>query len=230
MIFVQTFFQGDFFKEKLQIAEEKIESYERNLELLNSDIEHFKLETLSLINDVEKCQLEYQNLSNSTDDSPEIDSFESNGDIVISLIHQVDGARETDVCLGTSTNLGFVTTKSCCQADEIFLYDLENSEDLTIEKNSFWIEESICFINKTISFEFDFPSSNGTEKHLCSILMYDKIQGQFNEHYLEINTSDCFENPCELDFDSELYYNEIILNGTSIVCEHASHLGIVTKS
>ena len=214
--FVQNFFQGDFFKDKLQVAEEKIESYERHLELLNSDIE--------------KCQLEYQNFSNSTDDSPAIDSFESNGNIVISLIHQVDGARETDVCLGTSTNLGFITTKSCCQADEIFVHDLENSEELTIEKNSFWIEDSICFINKTKSFEFDFPNSNGTEKQLCSILMYDKIQGQFNEHNLEINTSDCFENPCELDIDSELHYNETILNGTSIVCEHASHLGIVTKS
>ena len=85
------------------------------------------------------------------------------GHIGISVIRKVENARETDICVGTSTNFGYITSKSCCQVDEMFLFDLENSEEIKIEENSIWIEDHICFINTTASLGFDFPSSDDDE-------------------------------------------------------------------
>ena len=90
-------------------------------------------------------------------------SLQPAGHIGISVIRKVENARETDVCIGTSTNFGYITSKSCCEVEEMFLFDLENSEEIKIEENSIWIEDHICFINTTAMLEFDFPPFDGGE-------------------------------------------------------------------
>ena len=90
-------------------------------------------------------------------------SLQPTGYIGISVVRRAENARETDVCFGTSTNFGYITSKSCCQADEMFLFDLESSEEIKIEQNSIWIEDHICFINTTETLKFDLPALNDGE-------------------------------------------------------------------
>ena len=100
-------------------------------------------------------------------------SLQPAGHIGISVIRKVENARETHVCIGTSTNFGYITSKSCCQVEEMFLFDLENSEEIEIEENSIWIEDHICFINTTETINFLLKcqriSFNGTSFNLFII-------------------------------------------------------------
>ena len=98
--------------------------------------------------------------------------LEPTGQIGISVIRQVENARETDSCVGTITTSGYITSSSCCQADQMFLFDFENSTEITIDENSIWIEEHICFINTTETFKFHFPNLDGTETQSCRFLAY----------------------------------------------------------
>ena len=124
-------FLGDFFKEKLMNSK------------MEAKICHVEAQT---------CQAELKECSSAQN------TLQSAGHIGISVIRKVENARETDVCVGTSTNFGYITSKSCCQVDEMFLFDLESSEEIEIEENSIWIEDHICFINTTETLEFDFPA------------------------------------------------------------------------
>ena len=67
-------------------------------------------------------------------------SLQPAGHIGISVIRKVENARETDVCIGTSTNFGYITSKSCCQVDEMFLFDLESSEEIKMEIRKFYLD------------------------------------------------------------------------------------------
>ena len=129
-----------------------------------------------------------------------------------------------------STRFGYLTSNSCCQADEFILYDLNNSKQILIDENSLWIEEDICLINKMESIEIKFPISDNEIFGQCSLSMYDNEQGRFNEHKLEFKILGCFDSPCELKIDPNSYRNQTILNGTLILCDHSSHSAIVTKS
>ena len=74
----------------------------------------------SYTTDIETCQTESDRLTEELKQcSSSHDSLEPTGHIGISIIRQVENARETDVCIGTSTSVGYITSKSCCQADEI---------------------------------------------------------------------------------------------------------------
>ena len=156
--------------------------------------------------------------------------FTSSGNVALSLVREVENSRETDVCLGMSTIFGYVTSNSCCQSSEIFLFDLESSKEIPIEIQSLWIEENICLINTTESFEFNFPITETEKKQECSMLSYDKNLGQFREQELEIQIEGCFESTCLLDLDPQFLSFQTILNGTSIICKESNYIGIVTKS
>ena len=112
--------------------------------------------------EIETCQVEAQTCQTELKEVKECSATENalkpTGHIGISVIRKVDNARETDICVGTSTKSGYITSKSCCEVDEMFLFDLESSEEIKIEENSIWIENHICFINTTATLEFDFPS------------------------------------------------------------------------
>ena len=107
--------------------------------------------------EIQTCQAELKEVKEC---SATENALKPTGHIGISVIRKVDNARETDICVGTSTKSGYITSKSCCQVDEMFLFDLETSEEIKIEENSIWIEDHICFINTTETLEFDFPALN----------------------------------------------------------------------
>ena len=222
---------NDQFKAELNILEREvrtceigIEKVEGGFDYLHQEYSYYKNETERLI---QKAKIEsiQCNLSN----------LQLNEDIAISLIRQIDDAREHDVCLGSSTIFGIITAKSCCQADELFLYDLTNSEEVPIDDAILWVEENICFINTTntlinTTFEIDVAITDDDIHQSCSIMTYDKSQEKFEAQIFELIINQCFENNCLFKIDSELLTNQIILNGTSISCDESKYVGIITKS
>ena len=141
-------FQGDFFKEKF-INEKFLK------EKLMTETETCQAES-------ETCKAELKQ-AESKECSANHNALKPRGHIGISVLRQIENARETDLCIGTSTSSGYITSKSCCEVDEMVLFDVENSEtpdEIKIAENSIWIEDHICFINTTENLKFDFPSSN----------------------------------------------------------------------
>ena len=77
-------------------------------------------ETLNLQN--EKLSMEIEIIKNLTS----VSEFETNtllpdGNIIISVIRQLNNAREIDYCAGTSTSFGYITASSCCKGQEMFM-------------------------------------------------------------------------------------------------------------
>ena len=236
---------GDFFEEKLRVALNQIQSFEIDNESLTSLIhelnERLRIEseqyqqiaadledqcdvgTLELIVEKEKLKNDLQECSTNRHDS-----LRPAGHVGISVIRQAKNARETDTCIGTETNSGYITSSSCCQVDQMFLFEFENSTEITIDENSIWIEEHICFINTTETFKFHFPTLDSAETQLCTFFAYDESQGEFNEHQLQIETKNCVDATCSWKIDT--LENAKILDGTSIICDGSPHFGIVTKS
>ena len=112
----------------------------------------------------------------------------------------------------------------------MFLFDLESSEEIKIEENSIWIEDHICFINTTETLKFDFPSLNDSGTKQCSVLSFDRTEGEFNTHHLQVETQECSESSCTFKIDSNLPKNEVILDGSSVVCDRQPYFGIITKN
>ena len=157
-------------------------------------------------------------------------SLQATGNVVISLIRHVKNAREIDACMGMSNDLGYVTSKQCCEADQVMLFDLETYEEIQIGINSIWIEEHACLINITEIQELNLPSFYNEEVQACSTLAFDQSEGQFTEHQLNIEIEKCFDAPCPVKIDPNLFQNRTILNGTSVLCDKSSHNGIITRS
>ena len=163
--------------------------------------------------------------------SPSQSNFlEPNTTIIISLLRQIDDVIEIDTCSGISTRFGYLTSDSCCRADELILYDLIRSKNIPIDEYTILTDENICFINKTEIKEIRIPVTDNEIFQRCSLSIYDNEQEQFNKHNLELRILGCFDSSCEFKFDSKLYQNQTILNGTLILCEHSSNSAIVTKS
>ena len=116
-------------------------------EASNNEVVLCQQEATKWKSDLENCQL--QATSKCSSDQLRTGSLQSTGNVVISLIRQVENAREIDACLGMSTEFGYITFHQCCEADQVTLFDLETYEEIPIGNNSLWIEEHICFINTT---------------------------------------------------------------------------------
>ena len=222
-------FQGDYFAEKLRIAMDQIQSYVVETQSLTRLVREIRIENqkyhqiaAEFKNATDQCHIDLQQCS-----SVQQNSLQPIGHIGISVIRHVEGARETDSCVATITSAGYITSSSCCQADQMFLFEFENSTEIIIEENSIWIEENICFINTTASFEFNFPTLNSDETQLCTLFAFDDSQGEFIEHQLQIETKNCVDTSCSWKIDS--VEDAKILDGTSIICEGSPHFGIVTK-
>ena len=136
----------------------------------------FKEKLLTAMKKIEKLTQECVSAQNS---------LQPAGQIGISVIRKVENARETDVCIGTSTNFGYITSKSCCQVDEMFMFDLESSEEIKIEENSVWIEEHICFINTTELLRFDFPPLDDDKTQAGFLIDGIKIPLLSNQKFLK---------------------------------------------
>ena len=243
---------GIFFAEKLRIAMNQIQSFETDHESLTQLIDELRTETDQCQEDSEKLTEEkdiwtqekdiltqeneiwtekYDSLKTDLQEcsSNRHDSLQPAGNIGISVIRRVQNARETDTCIGTETNSGYITSSSCCQADQMFLFEFENSTEIAINlENSIWIEEHICFINTTANIKFHFPALDHAQTQSCKILVYDDTQGEFNEHQIEIETKTCVGSTCTWKIDA--IENAIILEGASIICNGSPSFGIVTKS
>ena len=151
--------------------------------------------------------------------------FRSIENIFIITIRQVFGTREADICVGIMTTIGYITSKLCCDAEELLLFDKEKV-DIPMLNKSIWVDENICLINTTDHFGIDNQIINDKGIQLCSIMMYDNNSEELIEHQLEINN--CLESICQMSIDS--FSNQTLLNGTAIVCHLTGQYGIVTKS
>ena len=240
---------GNFFAEKLRIAMNQIQSFEIDIDSLTRLNRELRIEneqkdqiaadlTDQCQEESLECLVEKEKLKNhlreSRTDLQECstnrhDSLQPAGHVGISVIRQVENARETDFCIGTETSSGYITSSSCCQADQMFLFEFENSTEIPVNfGHSVWIEEHICFINTTATFEFHFPALDDAEAQSCTVLAYDDSHGEFNEHQIEIETKSCVDSICNWKMDS--LENAMILDGTFIVCNGSPNFGIVTKS
>ena len=220
--------QGEFFKTQFMIADKEIKQYQKKNSHLSTQNEKYYHNIQNLKQDFERLtqQLSMKFQMNQSEN----DFFQNKGLIMIFRIRKTDDARETDACLGTSTTFGVITSNLCCQADEMIFFDAVNSEELYIKDGSVWTEDKICLINSTNNFEIDIPIPDVNVKKLCSIAIYENNQNDFKTREFEIDVSDCFQFACHLEMNSELYDNEVILNGTLVQCDQSSYFGIVTKS
>ena len=155
-------------------------------------------------------------------------SLEPIGSILMSLIRRNEDAQEIDICIGMSTDLGYFTAKSCCQANQKYLFDTITHEELPFAENSIWIEENICLINTTEISKISVPSFKFEGKQTCSVDVFDGEH--FKEHWLDMEINHCFNSSCSLTIDVHFFQNQSILNGTSISCRQSNHFGIITKS
>ena len=64
----------------------------------------------------------------------------------------------------------------------------------------------------------------------CSVISFDRSEGEFNTHQLQVEIQGCSESSCTREIDLSLLENEVILDGTSIICDQPPYFGIITKS
>ena len=185
-------------------------------------------ETIDKANDLKKQNKKILKKCNNTKKQYEI--FQSTKNIVISSIADNENGLEIDVCLGISTGIGYFTSTTCCDADEIFLFDIESSNEIVFDQNSISVEEHICFINITKLESIDFQDSNIGGPQNCSIVNYDDSTAEFENHFDIFELQKCFNSPCLIDIDPFGLQNKSILNGTSVICTESGQFGIVTKS
>ena len=104
----------------------------------------------------------------------EYQSIHQTGNIVIASTRHIDNAREVDYCIGLSTDFGYFTTKSCCHADQMSLFDVKTQMEISLKEYSILVEQNICLINSTNIENVKFASSNQSDKDSCSIFVFDE--------------------------------------------------------
>ena len=242
-------FSVNIYKQKLHEVGEKIQKLDRQAEICKTDHENFIYERNTRFNEVEKWKLDNEILTNKTQNLKQetegliyqneiiawqcmsIQSeniFSLFGNIIISVFFEVNNARETDFCLGISTNIGYITSQSCCQADELFLLDFDTGNQILMETDSYWMDENICIFNTTGVFDLNYGIQEENKKHFCSLLTYDLIQNEFDEQNFQFETEHCSHESCKFTFDAESLENKTILNGTLISCDQSSLFGLLT--
>ena len=233
-------FEVDIAKE-LRRRRENNDQFQAELNILTKEVRTCEIGIAEVKEGFDDLQQEYNYYKNESDRltqrtqiesiecSPNLSNLQLNENIEISLIRQIDDAREHDVCLGSQTIFGVITAKTCCQADELFFYDLTNSKEVSIDDKMFWVEENICFIKTTETFEINAISDDDINQP-CTIMTYDKSEEKFDAKIFELKIQKCFDNNCVFKIDSESMASHIILNGTSIRCDESNNVGIVTKS
>ena len=99
---------GIFFAEKLRIAMNQIESFKIDVDSLTQLVHEMETETDQCKLDSTQWTEKYDSLKNDLQEcsSNRHDSLQPAGHVGISVIRQVENARETDTCIGTETNSG----------------------------------------------------------------------------------------------------------------------------
>ena len=199
--------------------------------------------TESLKTDTENCQQLTENLneslSNLTDEyealKKSLDTYRTYDNLLIPdafifILHisKTENGRQADICVGSSTNYGFITEKSCCLADEISILTSEEN-DIFIENNSIWTEKNLCFINTTETNQFDLAVIDLNKTLECNIFAFDMNENEFRKLEFQIEQHDCFEDSCVSDVDLNLLQNMTFVNGISIMCPESMNFGIIKK-
>ena len=210
------------------ILQQEADAFRIQVQLLQEEAQRNANETINLESQIESLQEENQSASNCSFNQLENISLEPAESFLISLIRQIDDAQEIDICAGTSTDLGYFTAKTCCQADRKYLFDPKTHQELTFAENSVWIEGNICLINTTEISEISVPNLEFEGKQTCLIDIFDGEE--FKEYQLDIEIKRCFNSSCSLTIDSNIFQNQTILNGASISCLQSNHFGIIIKS
>ena len=206
-------FIGYFFAEKLRIAMNETESLKLKKTIIQKLLDESR-------NKTDQCRQDKRN-----DDHP----LQPTENIIISIIRHLENIREIGFCVGSSTSIGYVTSKSCCLADEFFLTDIESFENIPYGENSIWIAEELCLINTTTLSDFDFPTIGNNETRFCSLITFDQINGVLKERQLSINTNECSDKFCPIATIPN-FQNETIMEGTSLICVDWPQYGVVRKS
>ena len=190
----------------------------------SADVAHLKYRKEMLIKQIDL--LKKRCLANSS----QIKVIEPIENILISSIHHFNNARQINHCLGFLISSGYITSKICCQANQIFLTSLRTNSAIGIETKEYLVNENICLFNTTPSYDPGLSNEYVVGKQNCSISMFDIEKLQFNEYNVQIQINDCYSNPCRIQIDSKKIQNKLILNGTSILCNQSSFFGIVLQS
>ena len=192
------------------------------------EAEQFQKEAEQLQKQIEQLQKEAEQCKINQFEDIEIHTI---GDIFISTIRTVDNARELDLCLGTSTDIGYFTSRSCCYQDEISLFDIETNAEIFFEENSIFMTEHICLINTTSIEKAKFPQFDqlDNQNQNCSVSAFNESEGQFYDHELDIDINDCFLSPCQLTIGANFQQNATVLNGASLKCDQSKHFGIISN-
>ena len=199
--------------EKLRVAMNETESLKLKKTIIQKLLDESR-------NKTDQCRQDKRN-----DDHP----LQPTENIIISIIRHLENIREIGFCVGSSTSIGYVTSKSCCLADEFFLTDAESFENIPYEENSIWIAEELCLINTTTLSDLDFPTIGTNETRFCSLITFDHINGVLKEQQLSINTNECYDKFCPIATIPN-FQNETIMEGTSLICVDWPHFGVVRKS
>lgn len=209
---------------EIEILKNENTNHEREAELLKIQIENLEQEAMAIKIAIANLRQEAENCSSKQLESI---SLEPIGSILMSVIRRNEDAEEIDICIGMSTNLGYFTAKSCCQANQKYLFDTISHEELAFAENSIWIEENICLINTTEISKISVQSLKLEGKQTCSVDVFDGEH--FIEHQLDMEINRCFNSSCSLSIDVDVFQNQSILNGTSISCRKSNHFGIITS-
>ena len=152
-------------KEELEMSEElrenieeKLKTTEDKLEIADNQFQNVKTELQITEKEVARLEDTIEYLENAKPGSSQ--SSSSTEHIIISLIRRVNGARETDTCLGSSLGSGYITAQYrvlifsnvYCSAkpsvhvreDQILKYLPE--EDIFVCEFFFNIPDIICYI------------------------------------------------------------------------------------
>ena len=170
------------------------------------------------------------NSCNETDGNSDFDTLQPIGNVFVSSITAVENAREVDICLGMSTVIGYFTSRSCCDVNKIYVFDIESSSEIIFDENSVSVEEHICFINTTEVDQINFKDTNFDDPQNCSIVVYDESQERLKNYFHTFEIQRCFDSPCLFQIDLTTIQNTTILNGTSVFCHESGHFGIIINS
>jgi len=217
--------ENENLENEIEILKNESTNFEREAQLLKSRNENLEQEAMTIKNAIANLRQEAEKCSSKQYGSISLEPF---GSILMSLIRRNEDAEEIDICIGMSTDLGYFTAKSCCQANQKYLFDTITHEELAFAENSIWIEENICLINTTEISKISVPSLTFEGKQTCSVDVFDGEH--FKEHRLDMEINHCFNSSCSLTIDVHVVQNQSILNGTSISCRKSNHFGIITKS
>ena len=106
--------------------------------------------------------------------------------------------------------------------------DLEKSTDVVVETDSILVNDNICFINTTQTIDFNFFEWDSLNSIQCSIKIFQNQNGDIRDHDLFVDTEQCSDKSCLVNYDRDTFINETILIGSPVTCDN-SIFGVINN-